>query len=98
MMRFNVRVELLNGASAQDYENLHARMMVNAYAPFIVGDDGVKYELPPAEYVHVSDLELRMVRDRASAIIARGLRAGLQYRLYVLPFADWAGVNLEPTP
>lgn len=96
MMRFNVRVELLGVTNIQDYEQLHARMLLNGYTPFIVGDDGRKWHLPPAEYVHVSDRQVRTVRDHAAAVVARGLRLGLNYRIYVVAFVDWASGNLVP--
>lgn len=94
--RFNVRVELLGGATIQDYEHLHARMTLNGYVTFIVGDDRQVWQLPPAEYVHVSDDPLKVVRNRVSAIVGRGLRPGLSFRLYILQFSDWAAFNLAP--
>ncbi|MHB9833802.1 hypothetical protein Q8F57_003085 [Paraburkholderia terrae] len=96
MMRFNVRVELLGGANREDYENLHTRLLLNGYVTFIVDNAGQQWQLPPAEYVHASGLPLKAIRDHASAVVARGLRLGLGYRLYVVSFTDWASMNLLP--
>ncbi|MFM0736555.1 hypothetical protein PQQ51_04800 [Paraburkholderia xenovorans] len=96
MDRFNVRVELLNGANGDDYGALHQRMMASGFATAVVADDGRTYHLPPAEYVHVADDGARSVRNAAIAVVSDGLRPGLAFRIYVVQFVDWASENLQP--
>jgi hypothetical protein len=95
MSMFNVRVELLHHADGNDYERLHARMRAQGFATAIVAANGSRYHLPPAEYVHVSAEATQQVRDRATRVAQAGLRAGLQCRVYVLQFVDWASYALE---
>ncbi|WP_396328839.1 hypothetical protein [Burkholderia anthina] len=91
---FNVRVELLNGATAKDYDDLHVRMRAAGFNTVIVANDRSIWHLPPAEYVHVSDGNARGVRDRIAIIVKGGLRFGLAYRTYVVQVVDWASENL----
>ena len=50
MARFMTRVELHGYPSGEDYDTLHAAMAVEGFLRIILGDDGVWYELPHAEY------------------------------------------------
>lgn len=56
MARYITRVELRGSPSAKDYESLHADMEAKGFARTIVGDDGVTYKLPHAEYYADSTL------------------------------------------
>lgn len=49
MANFVVRVEL-HDATWEDYDKLHRAMELAGFSKTIVGDDGIHYELPPAEY------------------------------------------------
>ncbi|HDR8928321.1 TPA: hypothetical protein QDB26_005348 [Burkholderia vietnamiensis] len=94
---FNIRVELLNGANPQDYDDLHARMRRNGCNTVIVANNRTRWHLPPAEYVHVAEaVSAIAVRDKVRAIVQNGLRPGLGYRTYVTQIVDWASDNLEP--
>lgn len=95
MERFNVRVELLNGANGEDYSALHQRMTAGGFASVIVADDRSTYHLPPAEYVHVANGNARSVRNTAIAVVGNDLRVGLAFRIYVVQFVDWASENLQ---
>ncbi len=50
MSRFTTRVELHNARSYDDYARLHAQMEGRGFTRTIQGDDGVRYQLPSAEY------------------------------------------------
>lgn len=49
MADFTTRVEL-HDADSDDYEKLHAAMERRGFTRWIQSDDGVKYDLPTAEY------------------------------------------------
>lgn len=53
MANFTVRVEL-HDADDEDYERLHEFMSDQGFERTVVGNDNVKYALPPAEYVLVN--------------------------------------------
>lgn len=94
---FNVRVELLNGAGPQDYEDLHARMRRGGCNTIIVANNKTRWHLPPAEYIHVADgVSAIAVRDRIRLVVTNGLRSGLGFRTYITQVVDWASDNLEP--
>jgi hypothetical protein len=62
---FITRVEL-HGATAEDYVRLHGAMTAANFHRTIVGDDGVQYQLPTAEYFsHGPDLTAPQVRHLA---------------------------------
>lgn len=95
MHHFNIRVELLHGATAQDYQHLHERMRINGFISVIAGRNGARAHLPPAEYVHVSASATQTVRDLAVKVVGTGLRGGVGLRVYVVQFVDWASHGLE---
>jgi hypothetical protein len=49
MAKFIVRVEL-HSATETDYANLHSKMAAEGFSRTIVADNGIKYQLPTAEY------------------------------------------------
>jgi hypothetical protein len=65
MSVFMTRVEL-HGAQDSDYEVLHAAM-VRAGFHRIMTHNGIKYQLPTAEYLVHSDLDAAGVRNAANA-------------------------------
>jgi|GEM_PF-2216114 len=95
MNRFNIRIELLNGANGDDYAALHQRMEASEFSTIILADDKTQWKLPPAEYVHVSTGTAQTVRDLAQAVASKGLRSGLGLRVYVVIFVDWASSGLD---
>jgi hypothetical protein len=64
------RVEL-HGATYQDYANLHIYMAQEGFTNRIRGDDGVVYQLPPAEYELSANCTAFQARDKASKAAAR---------------------------
>lgn len=94
---FNVRVELLNGAVSQDYEDLHLRMRRVGFNTVIVANNRTRWHLPPAEYIHVAEgVSTIAVRDQVRGIVTLGLRPGIGFRTYVTQVVDWASDNLDP--
>lgn len=68
MSSFTVRIEL-HGASREDYERLHEKMRTGGFRTTIKGDNGVTYQMPPAEYrLENSALSAVQVQQKASAI------------------------------
>ncbi|HEV2622918.1 MAG TPA: hypothetical protein VGU65_12610 [Frateuria sp.] len=59
------RIELHNSASWQDYDNLHRQMEAVGFSRKILGNDGVWYKLPSAEYNLSTTLTYEQVRDLA---------------------------------
>ena len=70
MTSFTTRIEL-HDATWNDYEKLHAEMVAQGFVNTIRADDGVTYELPPAEYNFDGDLTRSDVLDRAKTAAGR---------------------------
>lgn len=70
MARFTTRVELHNASGWQDYANLHEAMRKQGFTQTITSDDGVTYELPPAEYNLIGSLARDAVLARAKTAAA----------------------------
>lgn len=66
MATFTVRVEL-HDADDDDYDVLHNEMSVRGFSRVIVGDKGVAYHLPTAEYDYEGDIATHTVRAKARA-------------------------------
>lgn len=66
MAKFLVRIELHNATYA-DYEKLHSEMEYLGFSRQITADNGQTYQLPTAEYVIGSTLDLDKVRAYAAA-------------------------------
>ncbi|WP_250538795.1 MULTISPECIES: hypothetical protein [unclassified Caballeronia] len=69
MARFIVRVELHN-ANWNEYQLLHAAMTLHGLGRQITSSDGVRYDLPPAEYY--GDLNMTRADVLARVKIAAG--------------------------
>lgn len=69
MARYITRVEL-HDATGQDYETLHTVMEKQGFSRFIDGTDKCWYQLPPAEYHRVVDLQLADVFESARKAVA----------------------------
>ena len=74
MANFTTRVEL-HGAAYQDYTNLHTYMAQEGFTHVIRGDDGILYQLPPAEYEINANCTALQVRDKASRAAARTFKS-----------------------
>lgn len=59
---FNVRV-VLHDATWDEYELLHERMAAIGFFREVVGDSGLRYKLPDAEYHGFSRLPYERLRD-----------------------------------
>jgi hypothetical protein len=66
MAKYLVRVEL-HGATWDEYEALHVEMESRGFSREVMGGNGRNYQLPTAEYVIHTDLELEEVRALAAA-------------------------------
>lgn len=66
MATFTTRIEL-HDSDWSDYTMLHTEMGKRGFTQFITADDGLVYELPPAEYNLIADLTRQQVVDLAKA-------------------------------
>lgn len=64
MTNYTVRVELHEADDSDDYERLHKQMRVQGFSRSL-GIDGVRYQLPTAEYSMVSDLTAEEILTKA---------------------------------
>ncbi len=73
MASFMTRVEL-HGAAYQDYVNLHSFMAQEGFTNTIRSNEGVLYQLPPAEYELIANCTSVQARDKASKAASRTLK------------------------
>jgi hypothetical protein len=66
MARFTVRVEL-HKAESDDYDALHDAMKEAGFKDTIQNDEGVSFQLPPAEYNYVGEATRQQVLNKAVA-------------------------------
>lgn len=66
MTMFSIRVEL-HGASSSDYEALATSLASINVVDTIVGDNGIRYKLPPAEYNYVGQATMEQVHEAIRA-------------------------------
>jgi Endoribonuclease GhoS len=64
MTQYITRVEL-HDAVRSDYDRLHEAMKREGFSQAITGDDGIIYELPPAEYNYIGQETRAQVHDKA---------------------------------
>ncbi len=90
MTQFTTRVEL-HDANWSDYTKLHAQMQAQGFELTVHSDDGVVYELPPAEYNFEGNLTRSQVLGRAKMAAATTNR---KYAAIVTQSAGrtWAGL------
>ena len=80
MAQFTVRVEL-HKANSDDYENLHEYMEHEGFVRYVVNsNDGVKYQLPTAEYNFTSTGDKAAVLKKAKQAASR---TGKKYMVLV---------------
>jgi hypothetical protein len=70
MASFTTRVEL-HGGTWEDYAQLHNEMADQGFTNTITADDGVTYQLPPAEYNFVGPVDRSTVFSRAKYAAGR---------------------------
>ncbi len=75
MTSFTTRVEL-HDATWSDYENLHKQMKQQGFSQTIRSDDGIVYDLPPAEYNMVANITRNDVIERAKTAVAATKNSG----------------------
>lgn len=94
-MRFTIRVELFdtNDGTSEEYDILHKAMEAAGFSRTIVGNDGVKYHLPPAEYNVVGEFTPENVRQAACDAAAK---TGKKYSVLVTPSDGRYWQNLKP--
>ncbi|MVN76908.1 hypothetical protein GO988_11290 [Hymenobacter sp. HMF4947] len=74
------RVVLHRIDDSEDYTDLHSQMESRGFSRIIVGSDGRRYRLPPAEYVLVSDtLNRENVKKLAEAAVAEVMKDETTY-------------------
>lgn len=91
MSAFTIRVEL-HGATWSDYEELHAEMEKRGFKRAIRGDDGVTYDLPPAEYLYDGDATKWDVLEKAKSAAVTVKSA---YVVFVTEALSWAWLGLK---
>ena len=79
MARYTVRVEL-HKADSDDYETLHEYMEEEGFLRYITDGDGVKHQLPTAEYNISSNGDKYAVLNRAKQAASR---TGKRYMVLV---------------
>ena len=70
MSTFITRIEL-HAATYQQYETLHKEMAVAGFRRTILGNDGVTYHLPTAEYACLGEFMLEAVFNAAKAAASK---------------------------
>lgn len=88
MSKFITRVEL-HGATIKDYEMLHVAMRTLHFHKTITSDNGIPYQLPPAEYYSHGELSSSQVRDLASAAAKT---TGLKHWILTTEFSSAAWI------
>lgn len=66
MAKFSIRVELHN-ATRMDYAKLADSLRRFGIVDTIVGDNGIRYRLPPAEYNYEGEANIQDVQSAAQA-------------------------------
>jgi len=69
MNKFMTRVEL-HQATWNDYEALHNQMQAQGFSRTIVGDTGLVFNLPPAEYFYTGIITVQNVLLKARTAAA----------------------------
>ncbi len=74
MAFFITRVEL-QSASSEDYAGLHRAMEAEGFSRTITSDDGVRFDLPTAEYLRVGEVTRDQVLHAAKRAVATTRKA-----------------------
>lgn len=91
MALFTIRVELHN-ASWDQYTELYKHLSALGITDTIVGDDGVRYRMSPAEYNFEGNATCVQVRDAVDAAAAKVVRS---YAVFVTEAVrrTWVGLK-----
>lgn len=89
---FTVRVVLQGHPTLRDFLGLRSKLASCGVIDVIVGDDGRKYRLPPAEYVYVGSESVTQVRD-AVMRVARSVMPTAQVLVTEGSRRAWAGLE-----
>jgi hypothetical protein len=92
MMSFTTRIEL-HSATWQDYSNLHTHMENAGFSRTILGDNGVTYALPTAEYVATGNYTIQQVYAAANTAAAA---TGKSAAVFVSETTRWRWGGLSP--
>ncbi len=71
MEQFIVRVELHDAKWPDDYIKLHSEMQKKGFTNIVTSTSGVKYQLPPAEYYKIGDLDSNSVLKQAQSAASK---------------------------
>jgi len=93
MKSFTTRVELHDATARQDYDTLHAAMASEGFHQAIVGNNGVTYHLPTAEYDFVGEHTIEQVREKARRAAAS---TGKNSAVFVTEAVQRAWIGLTP--
>lgn len=91
MATFMTRIEL-HGAVYQDYVNLHSYMSQEGFTTTILGNDGARYQLPPAEYDLTANCTAVQAREKASRAAQKTLK-GCAVLTVEYSGAAWIGLS-----
>lgn len=91
MATFMTRIELHN-AKYQDYVNLHGHMGREGFTNTITSNQGITYQLPPAEYHFAGNLVGSQVLEKAKRAAAQ---TGKSYAAVVSEYTGCTWVGLE---
>ena len=91
MATFITRVEL-HSATYHDYANLHAYMAQQGFTTTIHADNGVAYQLPPAEYHLIGEFTPAQALEKAKLAAQRTQKTfGVIVASYTM--ATWHGLS-----
>jgi hypothetical protein len=89
---YMTRVEL-HDATWEDYTKLHGKMKAAGFSQTIKGDDGVVYELPPAEYYYVGQETRLQVLEKAKQA-ARAVKPSFAVVVTESNGVNWLGLKV----
>lgn len=91
MSKYTTRVQLID-ADSDDYDTLYEEMEKEGFSKAITNGDGVKYDLPDAEYNIDSTLDSSTILNKAKIAAEK---TGNNYRVLVTKSAGRKWYNLE---
>lgn len=71
MANFTIRVELHGNNSIEKYNILHEEMFKNDFSKTIIGQNGLEYYLPSAEYNITSNLTNKLLLENINKIVSQ---------------------------
>ena len=92
MSNYITRVEL-HSASYDDYETLHAQMLLCGFARIVKGDNGKAYQLPTGTYISI-----RSFTSASAALQAAVTAATATGKAFAIIAADWSSASWQGLP